>query len=350
MIDPVYIVPAPLSKMYCQSSSSKTKSLVTQAQSVLVGVPSTSKAGLNNILIDISDSESEINEPVQGCISQPVEQEKASVIVIREEKASEGLISTKNSEILIADDIDILFDKKGKEREEDTLKEPKKSSIINDRNSSVDLPGSSMVVVNDENIECSNDVLKNNLCEELIPATKLPDSSRVMVNDKNIECSNDALQKNLCKKLSLSTKLPDRSRLVIDDKNNECSNDVSQDNLCKEPLESTKFANSSFGTNSRPGNTTIEEITIDSDSDGETHISLNESSNKGPSASKTTSLGNLETDDKNQIRTIIFTMASHASKEYDKNLKIAPEICQKIPEDVKNMVQTEGKLSLFLYL
>lgn len=316
MTDPVYIVPAPLSKMYCQSSSSKTKSLVTQAQSVLVGVPSTSKAGLNNILIDISDSESEINEPVQGCISQPVEQEKASVIVIPEEKASEGLISTKNSEILIADDIDILFDKKGKEREEDTLKEPKKSSIINDRNSSMDLPGSSRVVVNDENIECSNDVLKNNLCEELIPATKLPD----------------------------------RSRLVIDDKNNECSNDVSQDNLCKEPLESTKFANSSFGTNSRPGNTTIEEITIDSDSDGETHISLNESSNKGPSASKTTSLGNLETDDKNQIRTIIFTMASHASKEYDKNLKIAPEICQKIPEDVKNMVQTEGKLSLFLYL
>lgn len=316
MTDPVYIVPAPLSKMDCQSSSSKTKSLVTQAQSVLVGEPSTSKAGLNNILIDISDSESEINEPVQGCISQLVEKEKASVIIIPKEKASEDFISTKNSEILTADDIEVLFDKKGKEREGDTLKEPKKSSIIYHSNSSVDLPGSSRVVINDKNNECTNDVLQNNLCEEL----------------------------------SQSTKLPDRSRLVIDEKNKECSNDVSQNNLCKEPLQSTKLANSSFRTNSRPGNTTIEEITIDSDSGGETHISLNESSNKGPSASKTTSLGNLETEDKNQIRTVIYTLASHASKEYDENLKITPEICQKIPEDVKNMVQTEGKLSLFLYL
>lgn len=316
MTDPVYIVPAPLSEMYCQSSSSKTKSLVTQPQSVLVGVPSTSKAGLNNILIDISDSESEINEPVQGCISQLVEQEKASVIIIPKENASEDFISTKNSEILIADDIEILFDKKGKEREGDTLKEPKKSSIINDFNSSVDLPG----------------------------------SSRVVINDKNNECTNDVLQNNLCEKLMQSTKLPDRGRLIIDDKNNECSNDVSQNNLCKEPLQSKKLANSSFGTNLRPGNTTVEEITIDIDSGDETHISLNESSNTGPSTSKTTSLGNLETNDKNQIRTIIFTAASHASKEYDENLKIAPEICQKIPEDVKNMVQTKGKLSLFLYL
>lgn len=302
MTDPVFIVPAPLSEMYCQSSSSKTKSLVTQAQSVLVGVPSTSKAGFNNILIDISDSESEINEPVQGCIGQLVEQEKASIIIIPKEKASEDFISTKNSEILIGDDIEILFDKKGKEREGDTLKEPKKSSIINDCNSSVDLPG----------------------------------SSRVVINDKNNECTNDALQNNLCDELRQSTKLPDRSRLIIDDKNNECSNNVSQNNLCKDLLQSTNLA--------------IEEITIDSDSGGETHISLNESSNKGPSASKTTSLENLETDDKNQVRTTIFTVASHASKKYDENLKIAPEICQKIPEDVKNMVQTEGKLSLFLYL
>lgn len=302
MTDPVYIVPAPLSEMHCQSSSSKTKSLVTQAQSVLLGEPSTSKASFNNILIDISDSESEINEPVQGCISQLVEQEKASVIIIPKENASEDFISTKNSEMLIADDIEILFDKKGKEREGDTLKEPKKSSIINDCNSSVDLPG----------------------------------SSRVVINGKNNECTNDALQNNPCDELRQSTKLPDRSRLVIDYKNNECSNDVLQNNLCKDLLQSTNLA--------------IEEITIDSDSGGETHISLNESSNKGPLASKTTSLENLETDDKNQIRTTIFTVASHASKKYDENLKIAPEICQKISEDDKNMVQTEGKLSLFLYL
>lgn len=378
--DPVYLVPAPLSEPYCQSSSSKTKSLVTQAQSELLGVPSTSKVGLNNILIDISDSESGINEPVQSCTSQLVKKEKASESIIPKEKAPEDCFSSKNSEISIADDIEILFDKKEKVREGEALEEPTKSSIINYCRSSVDLPGSSRavvindknkeccnddlqknlckellestkphdnssIIVNDKNNECTYDVLQKNLCEELLQSTKLLDSSRGKVNDKNIECSNDVSQNNPCKELLQSTKLPDSSRVEINDKNNECSNGVSQNILCKEKelSQSTNLDNSSFGANSRPGNV-IEEIIIDSD--GETHISLNESVNEGSSEIKTTSLRNSAMNNKNQIRTNIFTLAPHASKTYDENLKIVPEICEKIPEDVKDIVKTGGKWSI----
>lgn len=310
MTDPVYLVPAPLSEPYCQSTSSKTKSLVTQ--SVLLGVPSTSKVGLNSILIDISDSECGINEPVRSCTSQLVKQEKASESIIPKEKAPEDLFSSKNSEISIPDDIEILFDKKGKVREGEALEEPTKSSIINYCKSSVDLPSSIRAVV---------------------------------INDNNKECCNDDLQKNLCKELLQSTKLPDSSRVVINDKNNECSNDVSQNILCKEKelSQSTKLDNSSFGANSRPGNTTEEIIIV---SDGETHISLNESVNEGSSESKTTSLGNSATNNKNQIRTNILTLAPRANKTYDENLKIAPEICENMPEDVKDIVKTGGKLSI----
>lgn len=344
--DPVYLVPAPLSEPYCQSSSSKTKSLVTQAQSELLGVPSTSKVGLNNILIDISDSESGINEPVQSCTSQLVKKEKASESIVPKEKAPEDFFSSKNSEISIADDIEILFDKKGKVREGEALEEPTKSSIINYCRSSVDLPGSSRaVVINDKNKECCNDDLQKNLCKELLESTKPPDNSSIIVNDKNIECSNDVSQNNPCKELLQSTKLPDSSRVVINEKNNECSNGVSQNILCKEKelSQSTNLDNSSFGANSRPGNA-IDEIIIDSD--GETHISLNESVNEGSSESKTTSLGNSAMKNKNQIRTNIFTLAPHTSKTYDENLKIFPEICEKIPEDVKDIVKTGGKWSI----
>lgn len=266
---------AVLSKPCCKSSSSKTKSLVTQTQSVLVCVPSTSKMGLDNILIDISDSESEIDELVQSCTSQ---QEKASDGTFFKEKPSEVIISKemaseKNSEISVADDLEILFDKKG-----EALKEPSKFNSINC---------------------CSS-------------SASLPDSSRVVINDKNNECSNDVLQK-IC---------------------------------CKELIQSTKLDKSSISTYSRPVNT-IEEITINSDSDGETHISLNESTN-GPSETKITALENSATNNNDiQCRTIIFTMASNASKNINENLKTTPEHCEKIPDIFK---KSEGKWSLFVYL